>query len=90
MLQSFGKTDGDLSRKVLAAGEYRRANDRGEARVDKSLTAYYREDAVVLRISLRFMHTVEVAASHIHPLSLPTPGIRAHPQLRSSIGQPRD
>lgn len=65
MLQSLGNSNANLCRETLAAREHRCANDRREPGIDEDLTAHDREDAVGFRVSLRFVHTVEVAASHI-------------------------
>ena len=66
MLETLAGPDRNLGREAAAVGEYGSANDRGVRRVDQFLLAHHNEAAVTLRISLWFVHTIEISTPHGH------------------------
>ncbi len=64
MLHSFGAAYLDLGREAVTATENGCANHGRESRIDENLTADDDETPEEFRVVARFVHAIDLAASH--------------------------
>ena len=64
MFQPLLRADFNLGCQTFTAAEHRSANGRRERRGDQRLSAYYDEDAKLLRITVGFVNSIQLAAFH--------------------------